>query len=66
MVVRHFHFLRLLSVCAMTAATTAAHSAKGHMLGNKLRQESLTMDMLEVGTTEQLTCYTFQYLQLKN
>ena len=50
--VRHFHFLRLLSVCErMTAATTAAHSAKGHMLGNKLRQESLTMDMLEVGTT---------------
>ena len=65
--VRHFHFLRLLSVCErMTAATTAAHSAKGHMLGNKLRQESLTMDMLEVGTTGQLTCYTFQYLQLKN
>ena len=38
----------------MSAATTAAHSAKnmsgGHMNSDKMRQESITMDMLEVRT----------------
>ena len=32
----------------MSAATTAAHSARNVTGNDKLRQESITMDMLEV------------------
>ena len=35
----------------MSAATTAAHSGRGHMAGESHRQESVTMDMLEVSIT---------------
>ncbi len=40
----------------MSAATTAAHSGRGHMPGESLRQESVTMDMLEVSRGARAPC----------
>ena len=52
---------RLLRV--MSAATTAAHSGRGHMPGESLRQESVTMDMLEVSNVR-LTSLKYFIVQL--